>query len=141
MIKIISGVYGHRKEYADSKDKKSMMSIACKTSKDGEFSLPAKEEQRLVDRGVAVYVTVGQKSEVRTGDKKPEYNAAMSLDELKALLTAAGLPVKPRMTKADIIAVLNKHYNNEGLGVRNEECADAGGEDGPPLVSVGEPVT
>lgn len=48
MIKIKSGVYGYRDDDG---------TVKPKTSKDAAFSLPPEEEQRLVRRGVAVYVT------------------------------------------------------------------------------------
>ncbi len=47
MIRIKSGVYGFRDEHGN---------LQPKTSKSKEFSLSGEEEERLVKRGVAVYV-------------------------------------------------------------------------------------
>ena len=99
MIKITSGVYGYKKEDG---------SIQPKTSKDAPFLLPEKEERRLVIRGVAVYMPVEDAPKM----KKPEYDADMNINSLRALMKDAGLKAPAGMKKEAMISELDQFYSN-----------------------------
>ena len=103
MIQIVQGTFGYW----------NGTSVVPKTSKDGPLELEPTLEQRLVEKGVAVYVNAEPQAPAAppaptgaedsgnsdpansvqgepTGadDGLPEYNADMKLDELKELAAA-----------------------------------------------------
>lgn len=83
MIQMTSGVYGTKH--------------GMKRSSDGPFSLPAAEEARLVNRGVAEYVGEPvQQDEPAAGAKSLD---EMSLAELRARGKEYGLSFRVGMTK------------------------------------------
>jgi hypothetical protein len=116
MIKIIQGTYGHR---VDTR-------ILPKTKADGPFETTAEKEQRLVERGVAVYVKIQQEPPDTTKDSEPskdpadndtssdcddlgglpEYNADMKLDELKEIAKAYGVDASGARKKTDVIEMI-----------------------------------
>ena len=70
MIKIIKGTYGF-------KPKKG--AVIAKTRRSAPFSLAAAEEKRLVNGGVAVYVTDNEKTSNKQNE--PEEPVAETTDE------------------------------------------------------------
>ena len=137
MIQMKSGVYGT----------KNMMRGASY----GPFSLSEAEEERLVQRGVAVYVNprpvldddfyyakVSDGAPIgldETLDKLPdgvegipEYSVDSSLSDLRAIGKMCGLTFKVGMSKADIVAALDKHIEEnsvDGYDIEDD------GEDAP----------
>ena len=102
MIRIIAGVYGYRKNGR----------IEAKTSKSAPFSVEPKEEARLVNAGVAVYVEETEKPVTITenAEKSAENIDNMSYDELKAKAVAMGLTVEGKK-KADYINAIKNALN------------------------------
>lgn len=65
MIKMIAGIYGHRVNGA----------VVAKTPKSEPFELDPKEEERLVEAGVAEYVEETKKAPTTVNAKKTESKA------------------------------------------------------------------
>ena len=136
MIQMKSGAYGT----------KNMI----KRPGNGPFSLPEKEEERLVKRGVAVYVNAVAPVPASIPDENeaddptglnempeelpegvggiPEYSVDSSLSDLRAIGKMCGLTFKVGMSKADIVAALDKHIEEnsvDGYDIEDD------GEDAP----------
>ena len=109
-IKIINGTYGFRPE---------PLVVECKTPADPPFFVEDQEATRLVDMGVAEYVSGttkadvqqegqadgSQKTEEATGHLDAEQLEGMDYNELKKL--AANMGVKPEgQKKPDYIAAI-----------------------------------
>ncbi|KUO72707.1 MAG: hypothetical protein APF81_08505 [Desulfosporosinus sp. BRH_c37] len=136
MIKIIQGTYGHRVGTR----------ILPKTKADGSFETTAEKEQRLVERGVAVYVGIQQEPPDMTKDQEPskdpadidtssgsgdldglpEYNGDMKLDELKEIAKAYGVDASNARKKVDIIEMIEVTK-----GTFDDQNP---GEEGPPVL-------
>lgn len=100
MIKIIKGTYGH---YDGRKV------IPVKES-DGPQSFAPEIEERLVKKGVAVYVEAEGKpaeSAQENDAQLPEYNADMKLAELKEIATAYGVNASKAKSKAEVIGMID----------------------------------
>lgn len=104
MIKIIQGVYGYKEESGR---------VIPKTSKDEPFSLSEKQEARLVNKKVAVYVKPEEADANEDDDdqEKPEYNESMKLDDLKNLAEDYGLDTTNLKSKAVVIKALDNFFN------------------------------
>lgn len=103
MIKIIQGTYG----YKDSKG-----DIVPKTSKDKPFKLQKEQEERLVKRGVAVYVAekeeeeIAEKTEV-IGNITREMLEAMNHNDLKSFASQHNISASGKKTEL-INRILNE---------------------------------
>ena len=94
MIRMKSGVYGGKKLIR---------------REDGPFSLPAQEEARLVERGVAEYV--GESAQPADAPVKPMED--MTLAELRAMGKEYGLTFKVGMTKAAMVEAIKAEIEKE----------------------------
>ncbi len=142
-IKIIRGAYGHRPEG-------SRLTVT-KTPTDPPFSVNDAEAARLSKMGVAAIdngqLTMdNQDAGSRRGDSQsPEtppggttagtagdapYSVDMTAAELKEAMKAAGLTVKARMSKAEMVAALTAAtaVNSEQI-TDNSQTGEDGGED------------
>lgn len=116
MIKIISGVYGH---YIDGR-------VVPKDKNSAPFELTAEQEERLVQAGVAVYVEDAAPTEdgAPIGFDEhppelpelpdgvigiPEYSVNLKATELREIGKLCGLSFPVGMTKAEMVAALDKH--------------------------------
>lgn len=138
MIQMISGTYA-----------------GIRTASDGPFSLTEKEEARLVARGVAKYVdapstapaddqepaggveespavndtpeSVDETQELPDGvEGIPEYSVDNSPAELRAIGKLCGLTFKVGMSKADMVAALDKFLEENTVeGVDLDELQEA----------------
>ena len=127
LIKIINGTYGYKAPGSKHIDPKS--------AGDPPFEVDDAKAKRLVDLGVAVYITDKPAKAVATSDKgenkadqgentsegksgekgteKPTYSSKMKVDELKELIKNAGLSYKVGMSKDTMVAALDKFYKGE----------------------------
>lgn len=130
MIQIISGVYGTK--------------TGMKRASDGSFKLSAKEEARLVNRGVAKYVGAPTVEPPEDEDAPelpdgvtgiPEYSIETSAKELREIGKLCGLTFKVGMSKAEMVAALDKHIEEhtvEGVEVNEDgEISVADDDDAP----------
>lgn len=109
MIKIVKGVYGKRDGNV----------ITPVTEADGPFCLDADKEKRLVDLGVAVYVTEQDDVVEQPGegsdetqddeivDEFPEYNEEMKLSELKDVAKVYGIDASSMRSKKEVIEAID----------------------------------
>ena len=119
MIKIISGVYGYRNEKG---------AYVPKTSKSGPFSLSKAEEKRLVDRKVAVYVSEAEKQNTDNPENdsgKPKYNVKTKADKLGKMMKAVGLLPRAGMSRAEMVAALDKYYEQKEAENADDSTDDA----------------
>ena len=127
MIKIISGIYGRTNP---------------KTSKDDPFSLTPKEEKRLVDRGVAAYITGGTAPDLANETDPLAYNMDMTLRELVEVAGRYGVDASKMRKKAEVIAAIDavvaEKENNDPPDGENDPPDDNGGGDNeqPPVGTV-----
>ena len=103
MIKIINGIYGY----------KQGNSIIPKTKKDEPFECDKAEEARLVQLGVAVYVT----------EKVEEVEEAVEItkEDLIAQFKALGLKGNPKSMKAETLIAKIKEANAKEVSEEVEE--------------------
>lgn len=114
-IRIISGIYGHKPAGA-----KCISPVRA-----GErVTVSDEEAARLMRLGIAADDDAPVCDAPDNAPDTPAYDVSMSAGELRALLTQHGLPAKPGMTKADMVAAL--------------DAALADGQ--PPILSAAEPV-
>lgn len=135
MIKIIAGTFG----YFDGRK------VVPKTSADGPLELDKALEKRLVDKGVAVYVT--QKAEQPSeGDGLPVYNKDMKLTELQEIAKAYGVDASKMKAKAEVISAIDaaKEAKDEdpegGDGETNYTDPEGGNGELPPALGASDPV-
>ena len=93
---MIAGTYGYRINGR----------IEAKNAKSAPFKLDPKEERRLVDAKVAVYVEDTEKTVTTEDGKKAKDLSEMSLDELKAIATEKGITVKGKNKQSYVNALL-----------------------------------
>ena len=128
MIKIIRGTYG-RKEG----------NRVVPMTKDSEpFELAPEQEARLVTLKVAAYVDgvpVATNNINKGGEQLPdgvegvpEYSAESSAKELREIGKSLGLNFKVGMSKAEMVAALDKHIEENSVDGYDLEDAD---EDAP----------
>ena len=142
MIQIVQGTFGYW----------NGTSVVPKTSKDGPLELEPALEQRLVEKGVAVYVNAepqapaappaptgredpassGQREPTGADDGLPAYSADMKLDELKEIAVAYGVDASKMRSKADVVAAIDA-----AKAALQEEAED---DDAPPVVTPAAPV-
>ncbi|MEN6437026.1 MAG: hypothetical protein ABFD97_00415 [Syntrophobacter sp.] len=149
VIKIINGTYGHRPAGSRGIEPKQ----AC----DAPFEIEDDKAERLVSRGIAVYVgeptapiviaetedakgvATGQESSTapppggNTSDTenapKAQYSIDMKAVELREILEQCGLVYKVGMTKAAMVAALDEYFEEE-----------ADDDEQPPALGAAEPV-
>lgn len=126
MIKIICGVYGH----------KVGGRVVPMTKNSEPFELTPEQEARLVARGVAAYVDEPPTPENGGGQLPdgvggvPEYSAETSAKELREIGKSLGLTFKVGMSKAEMVAALDKHTEENSVDGYDLEDTDADeGED------------
>lgn len=141
MIRMKNGVCGMRN--------------GMKSASDGSFSLSAEAEARLVARGVAEYVD-GERTNFMPAPPEipelpelpegvtaiPEYSVNMTPAELRSIGKMCGLTFKIGMSKADMVAALDKHIADNT--VEDAEPVDAeieeAAEDDAPVFDAAEAV-
>lgn len=121
MIKMIAGVFGL--PITDENGNKRVQAMGVNS---GPFSADPAQEKRLVDMKLAVYVEAPAAvdsgvpigfDETPDEDAKlpdcvigiPKYSVDMKATELKEIGALCGLTFKVGMTKADMVAALDKH--------------------------------
>lgn len=133
LIRIINGTYGHRPTLANGEKSNFIEPV---TRNDLPIEVDEKEAQRLVDSGVAQYVSgeavatasvppvedhpIGNIPEDKGGAEGTEgpqnepllfeetvFTTDMRANELRAAMRERGMAVKIGMTKADMVAALN----------------------------------
>ena len=118
MIKIISGTYGH---LVDGR-------VRPKTAASEPFSLTPAQEKRLVEKGVAAYVTPPVDTQpVMEYDNQPAtesaaaepagkaYHIGMTAKELREIGASYGLTFKQGISKAEIVEKLDALFANLDL--------------------------
>lgn len=119
MIKIIKGTYGYM-------DKNGI--VRPKTADDAPFELTPEQEARLVDLGVAEYVTAPEElPDLPEGvEGIPEYNVGMKADELREIAKTMGLTFKAGTTKQEIVDAMDAFLaeNSEEDGVDIDSLPD-----------------
>lgn len=108
MIRMKSGVYG-----------KKMI-----RPEDGPFSLSAKEEARLVERGVAEYVGESVYPPTVPADEPVKPMEDMTLAELRAMGKEYGLTFKVGMTKAAMVEAIKAEIMAEQAPQEPEDIED-----------------
>ena len=133
LIRIINGTYGHRPTLANGEKSNFIVPV---TRNDLPIEVDEKEAQRLVEAGVAQYVTIeavatdhvapeadnpigntpegedgtedaGEPENEHVPFEEPAFTTDMRADELRAAMRERGLTVKIGMTKAEMVAALN----------------------------------
>ncbi|MBQ9229075.1 MAG: hypothetical protein IJ680_07725 [Paludibacteraceae bacterium] len=121
MIKIIKGTYGH---FDGTK-------VNPITKADGPQSFKPEIEERLVKKGVAVYVNEPLVEETEEQDDEtaakteegtlPEYSADMKLADLKKIANAYGVDAEKARTKAEVIKKIEAAKAQEDDVVEDDE--------------------
>lgn len=124
MIKIVCGVFGH---YIDGK-------VVPKDNKSEPFALSPEKEAELVAKKIAVYVDEPETEEVSEADAPigfdelpedvipiPEYSINMKAAELREIGKACGLEFAEGMTKAQMVAALDQHIEENTVDGDEEE--------------------
>lgn len=132
MVQIVRGVYGH---YIGGR-------VVAKDKNSAPFELSPEQEERLVKAGVAKYVNLPDAAPDDDGegedpigfdeipDELPEgvvgipvYSAEMSAKELREIGKLCGLTFPATMSKADMVAALDKHIEEntvEGVTIDDD---------------------
>ena len=127
MIKIISGTYGH---LIDGR-------VRPKTAASEPFSLTPEQEKRLVERGVAAYVTppvdtpvemeYGNQPDTEPAAAEPAgkaYHIGMTAKELREIGASYGLTFKQGISKAEIVEKLDVLFANLDLAETEAAAED-----------------
>ena len=128
MIKIVCGVYGH---YIDGK-------VVAKDKNSEPFALSPEKEAELVAKKVAVYVDEPVEAEDNAEAVAPigfdeipddvipipEYSINMKAAELREIGKLCGLEFEEGMTKAKMVAALDKHIEENTVDGDEEEDED-----------------
>ena len=145
MVQIVRGVYGH---YIGGR-------VVAKDKNSAPFELSPEQEERLVKAGVAEYVNLPVNAPDEDGEGVPdedgnteapigfdelpedvvgipEYSVESSAKELREIGKMCGLTFPATMTKADMVAALDKHIeentvdgvdiDEDGEGVPDEDA-------------------
>ncbi len=134
MIKIIRGTYG----------RKVGNRVVPMTKDSAPFELAPEQEARLVAQKVAAYVdgAPAAKTDNAKGGAQlpdgvggvPEYSVETSAKELREIGKSLGLNFKVGMSKAEMVAALDKHIEENSVDGYDLEDADEGedtNEDAP----------
>lgn len=135
MIEMIAGVYGLPVKQPDGTTR-----IVGMGPKSGPFSVSPEREAELVAKKIARYVEPPKDDEGDTtgtaapaAPAVPEYSASMKADQLREIGKQHGLTFKVGMTKAEMVAELDKHFSE--VTAEDETEGDTtgteGGEDAP----------
>lgn len=131
MIKIVCGVYGH---YIDGK-------VVAKDKNSEPFALSPEKEAELVAKKVAVYWDEPVQDMKTEDDVEvvapigfdeipddvihiPEYSINMKAAELREIGKACGLEFEAGMTKAQMVAALDQHIEENTVDGDEEEDED-----------------
>ena len=116
MIRIVKGTYGYL-------DKNGI--VKPRTANDAPFTLTPQKEERLVKKGVAVYV--GEVAEPAGSVAPAAWDAGMKADELRAIARDMGLTFPVGTTKAAMVEAMDKHMaeadSDAGGGNEEDEAA------------------
>ncbi|XCH78326.1 MAG: Rho termination factor N-terminal domain-containing protein [Candidatus Dehalobacter alkaniphilus] len=135
MIKIIAGTFG----YFDGRK------VVPKTSADAPIELDAALEKRLVDKGVAAYVTK-KAEQPPEGDGLPAYNKDMKLAELQEIAKAYGVDASKMKAKAEVVAAIDAAKEakaedpDDGDGETDGTDPENGSGELPPALGASDPV-
>ena len=120
MIKMIAGVFGL--PVTDENGRKRVQAMGVNS---GPFSADPAQEKRLVDMKLAVYVKAPTLVDDETPDEDaklpdgvtgiPEYSVDMKATELREIGALCGLTFKVGMTKAEMVAALDKHIEEHSV--------------------------
>lgn len=133
MIQMIAGVFGLPIKNEEGKT----LRIKGMGPDDGPFSVSPESEAELVKKGIARYVEQPKADEGNaTGadaTNVPEYSEGMKADQLREIGKQHGLTFKVGMSKADMVAALDKHFAEDTAADENEGNATGadGDEDAP----------
>ena len=114
MIRLIQGVYGHQINGR----------VYPKDSNSEPFELTSKQEARLVELKVAVYVDGGSTKLPEGVNGIPEYSTDMKADELREVGKAMGLTFKAGTTKAKMVEQMDAFLAEHIDGDYSEENTD-----------------
>ena len=132
MVQIIKGTYGHY-------DGHKVIPI---NEKSGPQSFAPEVEERLVKKGVAVYVgdtpAAGNND---AGDGMPAYNADMKLDELKKIAEAYGVDASKAKSKKAVIDMIEtaKAAQEDADDDNDDDDGVVDDDDTPPAVGAAMP--
>ena len=154
MVQIVRGVYGH---YIGGR-------VVAKDKNSEPFVLSPEQEERLVKAGVAKYVNLpdaapdedgegvpdeGGNTEAPIGFDElpedvvgiPEYSVESSAKELREIGKMCGLTFPATMTKADMVAALDKHIEENTVdGVDIDEDGEGVPDEGAPTFDAADAV-
>lgn len=114
MIKIVQGVYGHLVNGV----------VYPKDSRSVPFELAPEQEERLVKKGVAVYVDAGRTALPDDVEAIPEYSVEMKANELRAIAEKMGLKFKPGTSKAEMVKMMDAEINAHNVEIDEDEAED-----------------
>ena len=131
MVKIIKGTYGHY-------DGHKVIPI---NEKSGPQSFAPEVEERLVKKGVAVYVGDAPAAGNDAGDGMPAYNADMKLDDLKKIAEAYGVDASKAKSKKAVIDMIEAAKAAQDDADDDNDDDDGVVDDGetPPAVGAAMP--
>lgn len=138
LVKMISGTFGYREKTEDGYS----LHVVCKSRVDPPFEVDETVGADLLERGVAVLVepnvpggdsvggervaasvdvsTPNEPENAAESDEEgeeavsaPEYSVDMKADQLRAIMEANGLTVKPRMTKREMVDALDAFFASD----------------------------
>ena len=114
MIKIVQGVYGHLVNGI----------VYPKDSRSVPFELTPEQEERLVKKGVAVYVDAGRTALPDDVEAIPEYSVEMKANELRAIAEKMGLKFKPGTSKAEMVKMMDAEIDAHSVEIDEDEAED-----------------
>lgn len=114
MIKIVQGVYGHLVNGV----------VYPKDSRSVPFELTPEQEERLVKKGVAVYVDAGRTALPDEVEAIPEYSVEMKANELRAIAEKMGLKFKPGTSKAEMVKMIDAEIDAHSVEIDEDEGED-----------------
>ena len=146
MVQIVRGVYGH---YIGGR-------VVAKDKNSAPFELSPEQEERLVKAGVAEYVNLPVNAPDEDGNTEapigfdelpedvvgiPEYSVESSAKELREIGKMCGLTFPATMTKADMVAALDKHIEENTVdGVDIDEDGEGVPDEGAPTFDAADAV-
>ena len=132
MVKIIKGTYGH---YDGHK-------VIPNNEKSGPQSFAPEVEERLVKKGVVVYVGEAPAAgNNEAGDGMPAYNADMKLDELKNIAEAYGVDASNAKSKKAVIDMIEaaKAAQDDADDDNDDDDGVVDDDETPPAVGAAMP--
>ena len=112
LVKMINGTFGYREKTENG----YAMPIICKTVNDPPFEVDKDVAADLIANNAAVIVESDLEPAGEPEPESAEYSPDMTANQLKAVMNAHGLTVKPRMSKPDMIAALDEYFSESDDG-------------------------